>query len=103
MRSKQQKLEHVLDRIEMLERLASRPNPTVWSKDIADGKAERTEAGKVLSYLQDLDCIEKYFGREDSNRYDTQSFDLERLQNLAQLFRPEKSERLESLAAKPKV
>lgn len=97
MRSEQQKLERILDRIEMVERVAERPNPTVWAKDISEDKVERTEAGKVLSFLHDLDCLDKYFGREDSNRYDTNSLDLDRLQELTELFKPEKLEKVDSL------
>lgn len=97
MRSEQQKLERVLDSIEMVEKVAERPNPTVWSKDIADDKVGRTQAGKVLSFLHDLDCLDKYFGREDANRYDTNSLDLERLKELTELFKPEKLERVDSI------
>lgn len=97
MRSEQQKLERVLKRIELVEKVAKRPNPTVWSKDIAEEKVERTEAGKILSFLYDLDCLDKYFGREDANRYDTKSLDLDRLQELTELFKPEKLERVDSI------
>lgn len=97
MRGKQQKLERILDRIEIVERIAERPNPTVWSKDVVEEKKQRTEAGKVLSYLHDLDCLNKYFGREDANRYDTRSLDLERLEELAELFKPDMAEKVESI------
>lgn len=97
MRSEQQKLERVLESIEIVKRIEERPNPTVWSKDVAENKVERTQAGKVLSYLHDLDCIDKYFGREDANRYETSSLDLERLHELTELFKPEKLEKVDAV------
>lgn len=98
-RSKQQKLERILDNIEILHRIENRPNPTVWSRDIAESKGERITAGKVLSYLYDLDCIEKYWEGRSNSRYDAQSLDLEELKELTELFKPEKADELSSIGA----
>lgn len=96
-RSKQQKLERILDNIEIVKRIHERPNPTVWSKDIADSKGERITAGKVLSYMYDLGCIEKQWEGRSNSRYDTQSLDLEELTELAELFKPEKLNAIQSI------
>jgi hypothetical protein len=96
-RSKQQKLEAVLDNIEIVRRIEKRHNPTVVAKDVAEGRSETIKAGKVLSYLHQLDCIDTRWEGRSSTRYDPRSLDLQKLEQLAELFKPEMQEAVKAV------
>ena len=89
MRGKQHKLETVLDNRELIKELESTYRYTITCKNL-DLDIENSRIGVLLSYLQDLDCIDIY-EENTPTRYLTESFDPESLEELREIFAPDKT------------
>lgn len=94
---KQRMLEYVLDHQEVLKELNKTGSYTISSRGLEVEGLRNTQIGKVFSFLENIDCIEGYQAQA-SNRVRPETLDLERLDELANLFTPDRSLNIERLA-----